>query len=352
MANKNSKRNDVYVYSTLRTKRKQNELIFLYEVSPDYQTLTPVPLKLDILNKHNLNNEFDVSSHAFDRDNNVMYFSNGKIIIRYAVESKTFSLFQVPGFGFYSLKWVDKGYLYFVAYDRNNDNIRYLNSVSIADPSLVKKQLEYGSYSNPDFEELDGENQMFVYQNYKYFLMNADTLQLVPASSVFKIVGGFYASNNTGIVNVRYVETGIKDTIRLNYKPVWMLKLKNELIIAYNSAIKARNIEVNKGTLPSEEELLENQLIAFFKTKNQWFNKIIDFNTCMKEKLHWDCNPLKDELRTLSLEKKLEEVYFLYDRVLTYETHLKNKQGVYNIELLKSDLIHTKSMIMRVQKDL
>lgn len=69
---------------------------------------------------------------------------------------------------------------------------------------------------------------MFVYQNYKYFLMNADTLQLVPASSVFKIVGGFYALNNTGIVNVRYVETGIKDTIRLNYKPVWMLKL-NEL---------------------------------------------------------------------------------------------------------------------------
>jgi hypothetical protein len=351
-ANKNSKRNEIFLSTRYRDKLYEDGVAFLFKLSKDYKTLIPIKVSLAFLKANGLGNKFELCYHVFDRENNTIYFSNLKKIIKYAIDKNEFSIFPIEGYGNYCLEWIDKGYLYFTAQDKDNRNIIYLNSISVTQPGSIKKQMQYTNYSHPTFTEIEGQNKMFIRDdNGKHFLIDGNEIKAVEIASLLKMRGWMGSTNNTGDIEIHYLESNKRETINLKYRAQNTLTYKDELVIGYGSSFKARIIEEVKEEI-SPFENFQSLLLAFNNTKDEWYNLILEYNKCMKEKVYFDCNPLKKDLRLKRLDTKLNEVNYLLNELPKYKINMTYQYGALNYERLKGVLTLLKSDIIRVQKEL
>lgn len=357
VANSGSSRNEIFIVFSGTPIEKDSTLIFLHKINEEGNKLIPMSFPAYLLKRAGLSSNFYIGTHAYDRIKNVIYFANDKTIIRYSVMQNEFSIIPVKVDFEIRIMHAEDDHVYLAK--RGFGKIDFVQSFSALNPQELKIHREINTAIHDFIRSTDGK-QMYITQGAKTFLIKGNTLQEMPSSFVVRKAKG-YSTNDKRSVKIVYNESKKEDTILLKYALIHVLEMGDKLIVTYNSNQESQNqskpaespvaTDTQEKT-PSFEVEFSKRVQSFFATKDAWFNKILEFNKCMKEKVYFDCQNLRYELKALKLDSKLNECNYLLNQISKYEAALKIRYGIENVELMKFHLIDAKSGIMRVQKEL
>lgn len=236
VVNKGRPLNEIFVVTNRSTIEKNNSQIFLYKIDLANNSFIQVPMKNNVFSR---SNKFEVTNYAYDRINNLMFFTDYTTLIQYDPDKNEFvNIPFYPGFDF-NLNYADSGFVYIMKKGGQSYNDTfYLQSFHYTNPGEIKNHREINSIYGYYFNYLVERKQMFVKQYSKTYLVSGSTLKKMPDSfALHKIRGDIYGSLlKRGIVLIKYLNNDkAGDTLQLDYEATQDISMEDKLVISYNT---------------------------------------------------------------------------------------------------------------------